>query len=506
LHDLTSHASTSVSAGADSAQKALDGNSETIWSAGSPPPQSYGLNLDKYYLVSRIELVVAQAPNGQTSHEIWLGNSSGKLTLYKSLVNVFTADGQTTKVDINPPILTDRVMIRTTSSPSFVAWREVRVLGQEPSASASAKAGTLGEAATVVDWPKLKLSGDFTFPVQITNAEDESGRTFVSELKGRVRILKGGTLVATPFLDITDRVKCCSGEQGFFSIAFPPGFAKKRYFYASYISKTHGDVGDLIVARYHLTSDANVADPKSEEIILTIPQPTEAHHGGQLEFGPKDGFLYIGSGDGGLLGDGENVAQDLSSLRGKILRVDVESGKAPYAIPPSNPFVQTGGAKGEIWALGLRNPWKFTFDRANGDLYISDVGDNAYEEIDYQPAASKGGENYGWPKVEGNHCRTASCDDVALTAPVAEYSHTDGCAVVGGKVYRGTQFKNLDGIYFYSDFCSGRIWGLKRVGDSWQSNLLDREAFGITDIGDDEAGNLYVADYAQGLILNLQAP
>jgi glucose/arabinose dehydrogenase len=291
-----------------------------------------------------------------------------------------------------------------------------------------------------------------------------------------------------------------------FDVAFPPDFAKKGYFYASYTSKTHGAIGDLVVARYRVTKNPDVADPKSEEIILIVPLPTEVHHSGHLAFGPKDGYLYVGVGDGGRQGDGANVAQDPSSVLGKILRIDVESGVSSYNIPPSNPFVRSANARGEIWALGLRNPWQFSFDSETGDLYIADVGENNYEEIDFQPASSTGGENYGWPIMEGKHCYSnASCNQLGLTGPVAEYDHTQGCAIIGGEVYRGARFAGMQGIYFYADLCKGHIWGLKRSSDGWQTNLLYTEPFQITNIGADEQGDLYLTDYNEGEIMKIEA-
>jgi glucose/arabinose dehydrogenase len=506
LRDLARGATASASGGAESVNKAIDGDTESLWSAGGPPPQFYQVAFAKFYQVERIELVVAQTPDGQTTHEIWLGDQSGNLKLYKSLVNTWTADGQTIVVDVSPPQVTDRVMIRTTSGPSFVAWRQVRVFGKEPTAGASTSGVAASGQSEGVDWPQLQITGELDRPDAVTNAGDGSGRLFVLEQVGRVRVIQDGGLLKTPFLDVTDRVKCCKGEQGFLDVAFPPDFAKKGYFYASYISQSHGPVGDLVVARYHVTKNPNVADPKSEEIILIVPLPTEVHHSGHLAFGPKDGYLYVGVGDGGRQGDGRNVAQDKSSLLGKILRIDVESGVAPYNIPASNPFVRSANARGEIWALGLRNPWQFSFDSQTGDLYIADVGEDSYEEVDFQPADSAGGENYGWPIMEGKHCfGAASCNQLGLTEPVAEYDHTQGCAIIGGQVYRGARFDSMQGIYFYGDLCKGKIWGLKRGQDGWQTNLLYTEPFQITSIGADEQGDLYLTDYNEGEIMKIEA-
>jgi glucose/arabinose dehydrogenase len=257
-------------------------------------------------------------------------------------------------------------------------------------------------------------------------------------------------------------------------------------------------------------------------VILTIDQPYANHNGGQLAFGPNDGYLYIATGDGGRGGDPHNHAQNPDSLLGKILRIDVEpisptqtispnyvlylpiifgtnQPRSSYRIPPSNPYTQTAGYRDEIWALGLRNPWRFSFDRQTGDLYTGDVGQGSYEEIDHQPASSPGGENYAWRIMEGAHCyNAASCNTTGLTLPVVEYNHSLGCSVTGGAVYRGQDYAGMQGIYFYADYCSGRIWGLQYDGATWQSTLLDDTSYNVSTFGQDEAGNLYVTDYFAG--------
>jgi len=355
---------------------------------------------------------------------------------------------------------------------------------------------------TVVRWPQLALTpfvSGLRSPVQITHAGDGSERIFVVQQTGQIRIIQDGALHAEPFLDLADRVSCC-GERGLLSVAFPPDYAARGHFYVDYTSRS----GDTVVSRFGLTADPGVADPTSEEIILTIPQPYANHNGGQLAFGTNDGYLYIGMGDGGSAGDPDNRGQNPAELLGKLLRVDVAAGVSPYAIPATNPFTQTAGYQGEIWALGLRNPWRFTFDRANGDLYIADVGQNEYEEVDHQPAASRGGENYGWRIMEGTHCYKASdCDSVELILPVAEYDHSQGCSVTGGVVYRGSQFDRLAGTYLYGDYRSGRIWGLRQSGAGWANQLLLRTAFNISAFGEDEAGEIYATDYAGGKIYRI---
>jgi len=364
---------------------------------------------------------------------------------------------------------------------------------------------TTAAAEGSVRWPQITLNSLVTGlnkPVAIANAGDGSGRLFVVEQEGRIRIIKHDVLQRTPFLDIHDRVGCC-GERGLLSVAFPPGDAGKGYFYVDYTDTN----GDTMVARFRITANPDVADPDSEEAILFVDQPYPNHNGGQLAFGLNDGYLYIGMGDGGSAGDPQNRAQNPEELLGKILRIDVESEKQPYAVPPGNPYTRTTGYRGEIWALGLRNPWRFSFDRQTADLYIGDVGQSAREEIDFQPATSPGGENYGWHILEGTRCYNPPSGCVLpdrYSPPAIDYDRSGGnCAVTGGFVYRGPRFPRMRGVYFYADYCSGRIWGLKRAGGAWQNALLYEAPFTITSFGEDEAGTLYLTDYSNGAIYAL---
>ena len=340
------------------------------------------------------------------------------------------------------------------------------------------------------------MAGSLDQPVHIAHAGDGSGRLFIVEQPGRIRVLKDGALLETPFLDIIDRVSCCV-ERGLLGVAFPPGYAEKGYFYVNY---TNSD-GNTRVSRFRVTENLNIADPVSEEILPEVDQPRTNHNGGQIAFGPMDGYLYIGLGDGGGGGDPYRNGQNPESLLGKLLRIDVEAGISPYALPASNPYTQTAGYRGEIWALGLRNPWRFSFDRQTGDLYIADVGQATWEEINFQPAESAGGENYGWNIniMEGRHCFNAeSCDTDGLTLPVVEYPHGIGdCSVTSGFVYRGDGHPRMAGIYFYDDYCSGKVWGMRQVDGKWQSVLLVDTEFdgGITSFGEEEAGNLYVTNF-----------
>jgi glucose/arabinose dehydrogenase len=292
-------------------------------------------------------------------------------------------------------------------------------------------------------------------------------------------------------------VQSTGGEQGLLSVAFPPDFITRQYFYVDYTGLA-GVVGDTVVARYCVTANPDIAGSSGAVTLLNVSQPFANHNGGQLAFGP-DGFLYVALGDGGSAGDPFNNAQNLATNLGKILRLDTENGVLPYAIPPGNPFGS------EIWAYGLRNPWRFSFDRANGDLYIADVGQNLIEEVNFQPAVSTGGENYGWKIMEGTSCFTnPACDRSGLTLPVAEFSHADGnCSVTGGFVYRGSQYPALQGTYLYADFCSGRIWGLKRNGATWENLLLLDTTLLISSFGEDEAGNLYLTDLGAGDIYKI---
>lgn len=358
------------------------------------------------------------------------------------------------------------------------------------------------EQAGAAPWPTVTITPlvqGLDKPTHITHAGDGSNRIFVVEQRGRIMIIRDNSLLPTPFLDIRDRVGCC-GERGLLSIAFPPGYASKKHFYVNYTDRS----GDTVVARYRVAGHSDTADLASEEVLLLIGQPYTNHNGGQLAFGP-DGFLYIGMGDGGSGGDPQNNGQKAGTLLGKLLRIDVESGTNPYRVPPDNPFVNKKGFRPEIWATGLRNPWRFAFDRQTGDLFIADVGQNQYEEINLQPAGSRGGENYGWRIMEGNHCfRSKTCKKQGLMLPVAEYDHSKGCSVTGGVVYRGAKHVRLRGIYFYGDYCSGRIWGLRRSGDGWESKELLETGYAISTFGEDEDGAVYVADHGKGSIGRLE--
>jgi glucose/arabinose dehydrogenase len=275
-------------------------------------------------------------------------------------------------------------------------------------------------------------------------------RLFIVEQAGRIRIVQNGQLVTTSFLDINAVVRS-GGEQGLLSVAFHPSYATNGYFYVNYTDNN----GDTRVERYTVSANANVADPGSGKLLLLIEQPYANHNGGLVMFGP-DGMLYVGMGDGGGAGDPMDNGQNPGTLLGKLLRIDVDHGD-PYIIPADNPFVGRAGARGEIWATGMRNPWRFAFDQATGLLYVADVGQNRWEEIDIVPA-SRGGLNYGWNLMEGADCYAdPGCKSDGLVLPALAYGHADGCSITGGFVYRGRASPSLVGQYFYSDYCSGWI-------------------------------------------------
>jgi len=349
-------------------------------------------------------------------------------------------------------------------------------------------------------WPQIALTpivSGLSLPIHLNHAGDGSGRIFVVQQAGTVRLIKNGVVQATDFLNIASKVSCC-GERGLLSIAFPPGYASSGRFYVYYTNTA----GNLVVARYRVSANPDVADGTSEQIVITIPHPGQTNHnGGQLAFSPTDGYLYVGTGDGGGGGDPSNNGQNSTSLLGKILRLDVErptptGTPTPYAIPTTNPPIPTPGARREIWAWGLRNPWRFAFDRLTSDLYIGDVGQGAWEEVDFQPAASAGGENYGWRIMEGTHCYNPNpCDPAGLTLPVFEYAHSLGCSISGGVVYRGMTYPRMHGTYFAGDYCSGRIWGVRREGVNWYASMLLDTTEQIVSFGEDEAGDAYVVGY-----------
>ncbi|HMO41290.1 MAG TPA: PQQ-dependent sugar dehydrogenase [Saprospiraceae bacterium] len=357
--------------------------------------------------------------------------------------------------------------------------------------------------------PDLRLeefATGFNRPVSISNAGDE--RLFVVEKRGVIRILNSdGQAQTKPFLDIITRVRSAESERGLLGLAFHPQYKDNGWFFVNY---TTNNGGRTRISRFRVNANnPDEADPNSEQILLEIEQPFSNHNAGDIAFGP-DGYLYIPTGDGGSGGDPGNRSQNRQSLLGKMLRIDVDNG-TPYAIPEDNPFVNDATTRDEIWAIGLRNPWRFSFDRLTGDMWIADVGQNSWEEINIQPANSKGGENYGWRCYEGNATfNTAGCAPPEnFTFPVLVYPNQGpngmGCSVTGGYVYRGSRYPAFAGRYFYADYCSGRVWSLRPEGeDSWiNTEWLNAGTFDFVAFGEDHTGELYLAGLNSGKIFRL---
>ena len=491
--------------GEETVQNAIDGDLETIWNSQNLPAQWIAIALDDLYLAERVELVVAQTPAGPTTHVLWVDNGSGVRTFFRRFADVHTEDGQTLTIEFNPPSPIKEILIQTLQSPSWIAWREVRILGTPLSPQ--------NESGKHPPIRLEKFLDGFELPVQVTHAGDGSGRIFVVEQPGRIKVVQNGVANDEPFLDISDRISCC-GELGLMNVAFPPSFKASQQFYVSYTNLDR----DIVVSRFSTTNDGAIAELASEEILLAVSQPHHAHNGGSLAFGPHDGYLYVGIGDGGSEGRPVHFPQDPQLLLGKILRIDVESGAGPYVIPATNPFIGDDGFRDEIWALGLRNPWGFAFDGHTGEFYIPDTGHNDREELNFQPATSVGGENYGWPTIEGTRCPKIEdlpypCSQAGIfDPPVAEYDHTRGCAIVGGVVYRGSEIPQLRGRFIFADFCRGDIWSLQKRDSvestgstqeshgAWQNELILGASLPVSSIGEDEEGNLYVTGYADGTI------
>lgn len=339
--------------------------------------------------------------------------------------------------------------------------------------------------------------GGFAHPTAMAAPDDGSDRLFVTDQAGVIRVVEHGSVLKAPALDIRGRVGSQGNEQGLLGLAFPPGFAKKGYAYI-YFTDTSGTSQ---LYRLHVSAaDPNVFDPSTMQSLLTVAQPFANHNGGQLAFGP-DGYLYFGLGDGGSGGDPGNRAQNLSVLLGKILRIDTESAPdAPgYGIPPDNPFVGRSGARPEIWAYGLRNPWRFSFDPPTGDMWIADVGQDRWEEIDHVAGGSPAGLNFGWSLYEGNELfKARSRVTAGYVWPVFTYSHRDGISVTGGYVYRGAAYPAMRGLYVFGDYGSGKIWTTRWDGTKWNTRLARSTSYNISTFGLDGSGELWVADYAAG--------
>ncbi len=370
--------------------------------------------------------------------------------------------------------------------------------------SASAIAGTLNLSTQLV-------ASGFDNPVFVTAPPGDTTRLMVLEQEtGRIMLIKNGTRVTKPFLDIDNRVGDGGGEQGLLGLAFHPDYATNRLIFVNYTDNQ----GNTKIERFKARGDFDSVNRKSGELILKVNQPFSNHNGGMIAFGPNDGYLYIGLGDGGGSNDGQNNAQRLSELLGKFLRIDVDHG-LPYTIPADNPFIAGVNSRDEIWSYGWRNPWRWSFDRETGDLWAGDVGQDAIEEIDFQPGDSNGGENYGWKIAEGFSCRggSGSCgDDPGFTPPILDYSHFFGTTVVGGYVYRGTAIAPLEGVYFFADYTRARFWILKYDGNDVQdfteiTDDLDPPGSARinkpSSFGEDASGELYICDHQDGEIYKI---
>ncbi|MBW3569859.1 MAG: PQQ-dependent sugar dehydrogenase [Gemmatimonadetes bacterium] len=331
-------------------------------------------------------------------------------------------------------------------------------------------------------------------PVHLTATAGDA-RLFIVEQPGRIRIVRDGALLPTPFLDITEKVSA-GGERGLLSVAFHPRYASSGFFFVNYTDTR----GDTRIERYRVSADPDRADPATAQLVLAVEQPYGNHNGGLVAFGP-DGKLYVGMGDGGGSGDPQETGQDPARLLGKLLRLDVD-GAPPYAIPADNPYAGRTDRRPEIWAMGVRNPWRFSWDRTANLLYVADVGQNRLEEVNVVPAGA-GGLNYGWDVMEGTDCfePSSGCERAGLVLPAAEYTHSDGCSVTGGFVYRGQDLPALRGHYFYADYCQGwirsfryadgaatdaRSWALQDVGN-------------VSSFGEDARGELYVISHRGGV-------
>lgn len=359
----------------------------------------------------------------------------------------------------------------------------------------------VGMASAVTPPPVIALEpfiSGLSSPIDFQVAKDGSGRFFVVEQGGTIRIIKNKKLVAKPFLNITSLV-VSGGEEGLLGLAFHPSYKTNGRFFVNYTRMVGAQIQTVIAEYHQSTTNRDLADPAGR-ILLTVNQPFDNHKGGQLAFGP-DGFLYIGLGDGGDIGDPFKNGQNLATLPGKMLRIDVNTGTR-YGIPADNPFVGQAGKKPEIWAYGFRNPWRFSFDTQKKRLFVGDVGQDSYEEIDIATA----GGNFGWNAMEGKHCYPpgTTCNQTGKILPIDEIAHPSAAAIIGGYVYRSSSIARLAGYYVYGDFITGTIWGLKEIAPgTWQRATLLSTGRGISAFGRDGSGNLYVIDYLNGSIFKI---
>lgn len=368
----------------------------------------------------------------------------------------------------------------------------------------SCGSGASGPSGTDPTLTLTPVVSGLDFPLYLTAPPGDTTRLFVVEKAGVIKIVKDGALLPTPFLNITS-LTTKGSEQGLLGLAFSPDYAASGRFYVSYTTTGGGNAGHSVIARYHVSGDPDVAGT-ADTVILTVNQPYSNHNGGNIVFGP-DGFLYFGLGDGGGAGDPNETGQDRTDLLGSMLRLDVTG--ATYTIPAGNPYVGSPTFRQELWNYGLRNPWRWSFDRQTGDLYIADVGQNRYEEVDVVPAGAGGGQNFGWDDMEGTHCfEDANCASNLAVRPVLDYSHSEGCSITGGYVYRGTAVPAIQGLYFYSDYCSGTLWSFR-----WSpGGITERKKWslvhtggGVTSFGEDGRGELYLVN-SSGTVYRFATP
>ena len=467
-----------VESSAESWQKhfAVDREMETWWNSQDFAPQWLEISFPHPTKVGRVELTVAQVSPGPATHKVRLENEEGGMIAWHRFDTQLANDGDSFTLIIDPPKYVSKVHVLTTRHPGWVAYRELRIFG--------IPSDILPESVPIA-------ATGLSRPVYLSHAKDGSGRLFVLEQNGRIRIVKDGALLEEPFLDISQRVQS-DAQLGILGIAFPPNYPREGHFYVSYTSTA----GQNKVSRFHVSHDnPDKADPDSEETIIAFDLTSTLHPVGTLAFGPLDGFLYIASGDGHRSNlPYTKFPQDPSSLLGKILRIDVESNVSPYAIPSDNPFLGVADHAPEIWALGLRNPWGIAFDPKTGALFIPDSGNIKREEVNYQPPDSSGGGNYGWPCWEGDFS-TGECQLDDAIAPVTWHGRDTGCAIVGGVAY--------DGRFFFSDYCAGKVWSLERGPSGWETVLVAQTETLISSVGVDQAGNLYAVDHANGVIFRI---